>query len=115
MDLVNKTLSGVNTYTGGTLVSAGTVVVTSPSALPQGSALTVGAGGAFVSEASAAVSTLAGVVADSRSLGPEVVAAALHCIAFARGTTFNDGFPWTSQRYRFVVTNSTPLATTGVQ
>ncbi len=67
------TLSGINTYTGGTLVSAGTVVVTSPSALPQGSALTVGYSGAFVFGASAATSTLAGAFADSPSLASEVI------------------------------------------
>ena len=59
------TLSGVNTYTGGTLVSAGTVVVTSPSALPSGSAVTVGASGAFESIAPAIDLNSAGVVAST--------------------------------------------------
>jgi autotransporter-associated beta strand protein len=36
------TLSGTNSYSGGTLVSSGTLIVGSPSALPDGSSLTVG-------------------------------------------------------------------------
>ena len=41
-------LSGENDYTGGTFVSAGTLNVTSAGALPSGSSLTVGAGGALL-------------------------------------------------------------------
>ncbi len=41
-------LSGVNTYTGGTMVASGTLIVTSPSALPAGGSLTVESGGTFV-------------------------------------------------------------------
>jgi fibronectin-binding autotransporter adhesin len=37
-------LSGSNTYGGGTIVNAGTLVVESPTALPNGSSLTVGQG-----------------------------------------------------------------------
>ena len=39
-------LSGSNGYTGGTFVNAGTLVVENPTALPNGSSLTVGAGAA---------------------------------------------------------------------
>jgi len=42
-------LSGVNNYTGGTAVNTGTLIVATATALPDGGALTVGAGGAFVS------------------------------------------------------------------
>ena len=35
-------LSGTNAYSGGTIVDAGTLVLTSGSALPDGSSLTVG-------------------------------------------------------------------------
>ena len=38
-------LSGTNTYTGGTLVAAGTLVVMDSAALADGTSLTVGAGG----------------------------------------------------------------------
>ncbi len=41
-------LSGSDSYSGGTNVSAGTLIVTSQTALPDGSALSVGAGGMFV-------------------------------------------------------------------
>ncbi len=40
-------LSGSNSYKGGTTVAAGTLVVTSPAALPTGTVLTIGAGGTF--------------------------------------------------------------------
>ena len=40
--------SGSDSYSGGTNVSAGTLIVTSQTALPDGSALSVGAGGMFV-------------------------------------------------------------------
>ena len=42
------TLSGINTYTGGTFVTGGTLLVTASSALPSGGALTVGAGATFI-------------------------------------------------------------------
>ncbi len=51
---INKTgsgvmvLSGNNSYDGGTTVNEGTLVVTSSTALPDGTSLTVGAGGTFV-------------------------------------------------------------------
>ena len=41
-------LSGTDSYTGGTKVEAGTLYVTSPSALAAGSSLIIGAGGTFV-------------------------------------------------------------------
>jgi autotransporter-associated beta strand protein len=46
-------LSGTNTYTGGTTVSAGTLLINASSALPDGTSLTVGAGGNFVFDPSA--------------------------------------------------------------
>ena len=42
------TLSGANNYKGGTVVSAGTLIVTVASALPSGTSLTIGAGAAFI-------------------------------------------------------------------
>jgi autotransporter-associated beta strand protein len=41
-------LSGTNSYTGGTIVEAGTLIVTANTALADGSSLAVGAGGVFV-------------------------------------------------------------------
>lgn len=42
------TLSSANTYTGGTLVSQGTLTIASAAALPPGRSLTIGAGGMVV-------------------------------------------------------------------
>ena len=53
-------LSGSNTYSGGTTVDDGTLCVTSSTALPDGSSLTVGAGGSFVFDRSAAAATATG-------------------------------------------------------
>jgi fibronectin-binding autotransporter adhesin len=60
-------LSGTNTYTGGTSVSAGTLVVTASTALPSGGSLTVGAGGTLIfnSAAVAAPVAPAGIAADT--------------------------------------------------
>ena len=43
-----ETLSGINTYTGGTTVAAGTLIVTTPAALPDKANLIVGAGGTTI-------------------------------------------------------------------
>ena len=48
-------LSGTDTYSGGTTVKAGTLVVTSNSALPNGSSLTIGAGGTLIFDPAQAV------------------------------------------------------------
>jgi autotransporter-associated beta strand protein len=42
------TLAAINTYGGGTTVTRGTLVATSPSSIPDGSAVTVGNGGFFL-------------------------------------------------------------------
>ena len=41
-------LSGTDSYTGGTLVEAGTLIVTKPAAMPFGTSLLIGAGGTFI-------------------------------------------------------------------
>ncbi len=41
-------LTGINSFSGGTRVLAGSLVVTSASALPDGTSLTIGAGGTFI-------------------------------------------------------------------
>jgi autotransporter-associated beta strand protein len=48
-------LSGSDNYTGGTTVDAGTLVLASDTALPDGTSLTVGAGGALIFDSSQAV------------------------------------------------------------
>ena len=53
------TLSGSNNYTGGTFVTCGTLVVTASSALPNGGALTVGAGATFIFDPSSSASSVA--------------------------------------------------------
>jgi len=58
-------LSGSNTYSGGTNVDAGTLVVTSGTALPDGTSLTVGAGGTFIFDPSMAGSPVVGSAATS--------------------------------------------------
>jgi fibronectin-binding autotransporter adhesin len=52
-------LSGSDTYSGGTVVTGGTLDVTTSSALPGGSSLTVNAGGTFVFNSSSAGSPAA--------------------------------------------------------
>jgi len=56
-------LSGADSYTGGTTVSAGTLTVTSPSAIAASTRLTVGAGGTFVFDPSVAAPSSAVVAA----------------------------------------------------
>jgi autotransporter-associated beta strand protein len=48
------TLSGANTYTGGTTVFAGTLLINAANALPDGGSLTIGAGGTFTFDPSSA-------------------------------------------------------------
>ena len=50
-------VGGDNSYTGGTNVLGGTLIVSSASALPYGSSLTVGAGGTFIFDPTAAAAT----------------------------------------------------------
>ena len=69
------TLSGVNTYSGGTMVMAGTLVATTAQSIPNG-ALTVGAGGTLIFDPSVTtspISVLSPVMADaSTSLSSSV-------------------------------------------
>jgi autotransporter-associated beta strand protein len=66
-------LSGSDSYSGGTTVSAGVLEVTSATAIPPGSSLTVGAGGTFTF-AEAGASPMATVAApQSASLGAQTV------------------------------------------
>jgi len=59
------TLAGPNSYTGGTTVFAGTILLKAGSALPGGTSLTVGAGGTFVFDPSAAASNVRAAVSTS--------------------------------------------------
>ncbi|MGA2255043.1 MAG: LamG-like jellyroll fold domain-containing protein [Thermoguttaceae bacterium] len=58
-------LSGTNTYTGGTIVSAGTLLMKSPDAIPEGGSLTIGAGGTFVFDPSVTASSSTTTVPDA--------------------------------------------------
>jgi autotransporter-associated beta strand protein len=51
---------GDNTYTGGTMVEAGTLYVTDTDALPGGTSLTVGAGGTFIFDPAATAGPASG-------------------------------------------------------
>ncbi len=55
-------LSGADSYDGGTSVAAGTLAITTASALPSGSSLVVGANGTFIFDPTATASPLSGSV-----------------------------------------------------
>ncbi len=63
-------LSGSDTYTGGTSVVAGTLILASGAALPDGTSLTVAAGGTLVFDPSAALASAAGGQSLAASPGP---------------------------------------------
>ncbi len=69
------TLSGSDSYQGGTMVTAGMLVVTTPAALPAGSSLTVGAGGTFVFDPSVVAQTPQAVSSNSAAVGVSPAAA----------------------------------------
>ena len=71
-------LSGTNTYSGGTAVNQGTVVVTNAGAVPSGTSLTVGAGGVFVFDPSQAVAEVGGQ--GSEVGGQDVTLATTACV-----------------------------------
>jgi len=62
-------LSGTNSYTGGTTVSSGTLLINAASALPDGTSLTIGAGGTFVFDPSQSASNVssAGLAVSTQS------------------------------------------------
>ena len=76
-------LSGSDGYTGGTMVSGGTLVAATSHAIPNGTNLTVAAGGTFIFdplEASAAITTSSAAVVAARSPSP----VAWHCYRSAK-------------------------------
>ncbi|MGA2259025.1 MAG: autotransporter-associated beta strand repeat-containing protein, partial [Thermoguttaceae bacterium] len=52
-------LSGSNTYLGGTAVESGTLIINNSGAIPDGSSLTVGAGGTFIFDPSVSGAAIA--------------------------------------------------------
>jgi autotransporter-associated beta strand protein len=86
------TLSGTDTYTGGTTVEAGTLIVNSGTALPDGTSLTVGAGGTFIFDPSFTGSPVTGsaVSAGGVSAVPEPGTLAL----LAAGLVLGIGIAW---------------------
>jgi autotransporter-associated beta strand protein len=81
------TLSGVNSYAGGTVVDAGTLIVANAGALPDGSSLTVGSRAAFafgVGQAAASSSTavpITATVAAGAPAGASVTASAISTLS----------------------------------
>ncbi len=81
------TLSGVNSYAGGTVVDAGTLIVANAGALPDGSSLTVGSRAVFafgVGQAAASSSTavpITATVAASAPAGAPVTASAISTLS----------------------------------
>ncbi|MGA2255943.1 MAG: aspartyl protease family protein [Thermoguttaceae bacterium] len=59
LDSGTLALSGANSYSGGTAIAAGTLIVTDSQSIADGTSLTVGAGGTFVFNPSAATSPIA--------------------------------------------------------
>jgi len=79
-------LSGTdNTYSGGTIVESGTVIVACNGALPDGSSLTVGAGGTFIFDPSATAAPLAASPAAAVAAVPEPATLVLLAAALAIG------------------------------
>ena len=68
-------LSGTNSYTGGTFVDAGTLIVNNSRAIPDGTSLTIGAGGMFMFDSSVAGSPAIGLSHDSMRPSPAGVVA----------------------------------------
>jgi autotransporter-associated beta strand protein len=60
-------LGGDNGYTGGTIVTAGTLIVSTATALPNGTSLTVGAGGTFIFDPSTAASNATAAASAAQS------------------------------------------------
>jgi len=68
-------LSGANTYSGGTVVNEGTLIVTAANALPDGTSLTIGSGATLVFDPTASIgSTLAVTGASSAQVVSATVA-----------------------------------------
>ena len=65
-------LSGSDSYTGGTIISAGTLAVTDAAALPDNQSLTISAGGTFIFDPLATASSLAA----SQAASPDATYAA---------------------------------------
>ena len=67
-------LSGSNSYSGGTYVDAGTLIATNATALPDGTSLTVGAGGVFVFDPSAGAAPMESASSQAAGRGSVVEA-----------------------------------------
>ena len=80
-------LSGTDSFSGGTTVNAGTLVAASSTALPDGTSLTVGAGGTFVFDPSQAGAPITGsaIAAAGVAAVPEPSALMLLAAGMAMG------------------------------
>ena len=93
------TLSGTNSYQGGTTVAEGTLVVTNSAALPAGGSLVVSAGGVFVFDPAATVSTSGATTSagnDALGMGGSgaAVASAVQPAAAASATVVETPLKW---------------------
>jgi len=68
-------LSGSDSFTGGTFVTAGKLIVTNPSAFPAGTSLTVGAGAILIFDPSQAASSVSVAVPEPATLALLMVGA----------------------------------------
>ena len=80
------TISGDNSYSGGTVVNNGTLIVANASALPSGTSLTVGAGGIFAFDPSQAASSVSAAGLAAPTLGAAAVSKASTPIVTASAT-----------------------------
>ena len=101
-------LSGSNLYGGGTVVNAGTLYVTNSAALPDGTSLTVGAGGTFVFEPSVAAAPIAAFTA-----GGHGSTRTLHFRPSRAGCPRPVSPAWRRRRAAKGITNSVPARRTG--
>ena len=76
-------LGGVNSYSGGTRVSAGTLIVTESTALYADTNLTVGAGGIFIFDPSITASNAGGVASNDAASASDAATAASNAASVA--------------------------------
>ena len=76
-------LGGVNSYSGGTRVSAGTLIVTESTAIYADTNLTVGAGGTFIFDPSITASNAGGVASNDTASASDAATAASNAASVA--------------------------------
>ena len=92
-------LSGSDSFSGGTIVEAGRLDVTSAAALPRGQSLTVGAGGTFIFDPTAAAAPLAGGAVAASGAAVAAVPEPSSLLLLAAGVLAS-GMAWRRKRAR---------------